>query len=146
MNSGNLKLLLIVLIAANAATGYSLYVQQSSVAQLNAKIESQASVIAEQKAQLAQLEKEVTRLNGNSIDGMVRDANKSILGAFKGMLESLGDDLDKARESLEEEFNRRQAPQTPSHPKAPDNSSEPQLIPELEPQGIQQAPEGQSQV
>ncbi len=134
MNGGTLKLLLVVLIAANGATGYSLYVQQNSVAQLNAKIESQASVIAEQNTQLVKLEQEVTRLNGHSIDGMVRDANKSILGAFKGMLESLGEDLDKARESLEEEFNKQPSPQAPPRPQI------------LAPQGIQQAPKGQDQI
>lgn len=128
MGSIMLKLLVVILLLANIVLGYGGWKQQQIIEVLVVQLHKQQIQLVEQQEQLESLKSEVAELNGNSIDGMVRDANESILGAFQGMLETLGNDLDEAKKSLEEEF-KQQDPSSKQAPAAPEatnsTSSEP---------------------
>ena len=75
----------------------------------------QVQVLNEQMGQMAEqmaaVHAEMTKLDTQSIDGMVRDANNALISGWESLVNTVGEELKKARESMpQDQATPKQSP------------------------------------
>lgn len=128
-------LLVLVLLFAGSAVQYWHTLQQLEASEQ--RVVSLEAEVEQLTSRLQQLEGQVTELNKSSLKGIVRDANNAFLQSWENLVDSVGSELEKARESLNNKYPQPNSPQpnTPA-PSAPNQQSPSQSLPtELLPDG-----------
>lgn len=104
-------LLIAVLFGTSAWFHYQTHLQLIELQQQNMVLNQQLVVVGEQ---LASISTQLSNFEVNSLDGLVRDANDALLSGWESLVNTVGEELKKAREELPES-----QPSNPTVPSSP---------------------------
>jgi hypothetical protein len=105
----------LILFMISAWFHYQTQLQIRELQQRNLAVNQQLVAVAEQ---LAQVSAELVKFEANSLDGMVRDANDALLSGWESLVNTVGEELKKARQPIAKQSSQK-PPVTPATPAPP---------------------------
>ncbi len=96
-----MSLVLILIIALAAA--WQFYDMQQREQAMRLRLQALESSVNEMQQRLGTLEGQVTQLRESSVEGLVNEANTAILEGWESLVDTVENELKKAREALRNE-------------------------------------------
>lgn len=114
----NTRYLLInlVWVAVMAGLVWQWYESRQREEQLRQQLAEMQAQVVQLQEQVGSLRQEVQTLDESSVEGLVRDANEAILQGWEALVDTVENELKKAREALKEEPDSENDPQPPQPP------------------------------
>ncbi|MEJ2442545.1 MAG: hypothetical protein P8Y42_03665 [Exilibacterium sp.] len=127
----------LILLVAVVGVSWQWYQAGIRERQLQKQLLEMQGQVAQLQEQVGQLQTELNSLNKTSFKGLVRDANDAILSGWESLLDTVENEVKKAREALDQEQNpgspQPGEPQPQTEPEL-DNQQHPQQHPQQQPQ------------
>lgn len=92
------KLLVVLLVVTLAISGWMHYDTQQQLLASQRQIHQLNTQIAQLSEQMVLVHQELSRVNTDSIDGIVKDANEALLNGWESLVNTVGEELKRARE------------------------------------------------
>lgn len=111
------KLILALLVLVIAGMGWMYYDGQQQLKEARLQSQQLEQQLALLNKEVAALSEQVEKLGDNSVEGLVRQANNAILDGWESLVNSVENELKKAREKVQQQQNSG-AQNAPAEPDA----------------------------